>query len=412
VSVKNVIFEKNINMARADLLLSLVKYGASGNKQMFKKVVEAIIAEEREKNHQILANKLDSAIRLIQSEQNGNSSSFVDGRIENLLQEISPDRSIEDLILPEDVINLCYEIVQEQHRVDLLRSYGLEPRNRLLLIGPPGTGKTSLAEAIAEMLIVPLYIVRYEGIVGTYLGETANRLRKVIDFVSTRKCVLFFDEFETLGKERGDLHETGEIKRVVSSLLLQIDNLPSHVMVIGATNHPELLDRAVWRRFNARVNLPLPSRSRIEEYFEKFQIKHNINFEYATSTLAKKMFGCDFSELEEFGISVLRQYVLNIPNSDIRKIVAKELKGWDDRNIKIQDEWTYYYNNERPHETLGNMPPSTYREKKEKEMIDVQICKCNSAYELCKAETSAFQAALHTSTANASGGLSEINQLL
>lgn len=337
MSVKNVIFEKNINMARADLLLSLVKYGASGNKQMFKKVVEAIIAEEREKNHQILANKLDSAIRLIQSEQNGNSSSFVDGRIENLLQEISPDRSIEDLILPEDVINLCYEIVQEQHRVDLLRSYGLEPRNRLLLIGPPGTGKTSLAEAIAEMLIVPLYIVRYEGIVGTYLGETANRLRKVIDFVSTRKCVLFFDEFETLGKERGDLHETGEIKRVVSSLLLQIDNLPSHVMVIGATNHPELLDRAVWRRFNARVNLPLPSRSRIEEYFEKFQIKHNINFEYATSTLAKKMFGCDFSELEEFGISVLRQYVLNIPNSDIRKIVAKELKGWDDRNIKIQN---------------------------------------------------------------------------
>lgn len=82
----------------------------------------------------------------------------------------------------------------------------------------------------------------------------------------------------------------------------------------------------------------------------------------------------------------------------------------DVRNIT--DEWTYYYNNERPHETLGNMPPSTYREKKEKEMIDVQICKCNSAYELCKAETSAFQAALHTSTANASGGLSEINQLL
>ena len=75
----------------------------------------------------------------------------------------------------------------------------------------------------------------------------------------------------------------------------------------------------------------------MKEYFEKFQIKHNINFEYATSTLAKKMFGCDFSELEEFGISVLRQYVLNIPNSDIRKIVAKELKGWDDRNIKIQN---------------------------------------------------------------------------
>lgn len=324
-------------MARADLLLNLVKYGVSGNKQMFKKVVEAIITEEREKKHQILADKLDNAIRFIQPEQNGNGKPIADGRIENLLQEVSPNKSLSDLVLPDNVVNVCNEIVQEQHRVDLLRSYGLEPRNRLLLIGPPGNGKTSLAEAIAEMLIVPLYVVRYEGIVGTYLGETANRLRKVIDFVSTRKCVLFFDEFETLGKERGDLHESGEIKRVVSSLLLQIDSLPSHVMVIGATNHPELLDRAVWRRFHARVNLPSPSRSRIEEYFEQFQRKHNLKFEYAASTLAKKMLGCNFSELEEFGISVLRQHVLNMPNSDMKEIIAKELKSWDGKNIKVDN---------------------------------------------------------------------------
>lgn len=82
-----------------------------------------------------------------------------------------------------------------------------------------------------------------------------------MDYVSTRKCVLFFDEFETLGKERGDTHETGEIKRVVSSLLLQIDNLPSHVIVIGATNHPELLDRAVWRRFQIKISLPNSDKS-------------------------------------------------------------------------------------------------------------------------------------------------------
>ncbi len=324
-------------MARADLLLNLVKYGVSGNKQMFKKVVEAIIAEEREKKHNVLADKLENAIRLMQPEQNGIIRPLIDGRIENLLQEISPSKSINDLVLPQNVISVCNEFVEEQHRVDLLRSYGLEPRNRLLFIGSPGTGKTSLAEAIAEMLIVPLYVVRYEGIIGTYLGETANRLGKVIDFVSTRKCVLFFDEFETLGKERGDLHETGEIKRVVSSLLLQIDSLPSHVMVIGATNHPELLDRAVWRRFNVRVNLPLPTRSRIEEYFEKFQRKHNIKFGYANSTLAKKMLGCDFSELEEFGISVLRQHVLSLPNPDIKKIVARELEGWNEKNTKINN---------------------------------------------------------------------------
>ena len=91
--------------------------------------------------------------------------------------------------------------------------------------------------------------MRYEAVIGSFLGETSGRLKKLFDFVRTHQCVLFFDEFDTLGKERGDVHETGEIKRVVSSLLLQIDALPSHVVVVTATNHAELLDRAVWRRF-------------------------------------------------------------------------------------------------------------------------------------------------------------------
>ena len=104
---------------------------------------------------------------------------------------------------------------------------GLEPRNKILLVGPPGNGKTSLAEAIATSLMIPLYVVKYESIIGAYLGETASKLSKLFEFAKTRQCVLFFDEFETLGKERGDQQETGEIKRVVSSLLLQIDALPS-----------------------------------------------------------------------------------------------------------------------------------------------------------------------------------------
>ena len=249
-------------MARADLLLNLTKYALSGNKPMVRKVAEAIVAEERGKNHVILADKLEAELirntsDFTSSNNNGININRVqnDFRAENLITEIHPQRRMDSLILPKDVVQLCEQYIQEQYRVDLLRSYGLEPRNRILLIGAPGNGKTSLAEAIAESLMMPLYVVKYDSIIGAYLGETASRLRKLIDFVSSRKCVLFFDEFETLGKERGDTHETGEIKRVVSSLLLQIDDLPSHVTIIGATNHPELLDRAVWRRFQIRVNL-------------------------------------------------------------------------------------------------------------------------------------------------------------
>lgn len=145
------------------------------------------------------------------------------------------------------------EFVQEQYRSDLLRSHNLEPRHRILLTGAPGNGKTSLAEALANELMVPFYRVRYDGIITSYLGETASRLSKLLEFVSQEHCVLFFDEFDAIGKERGDTHETGEIKRLVNSLLLQMDELPSYVVVIAATNHPELLDRAVWRRFQIKI---------------------------------------------------------------------------------------------------------------------------------------------------------------
>lgn len=322
-------------MARADLLVNLIKHAMIGNKTMVKKVVEAIVAEERSKQHSVLADRLENAmnqhVSLDNTADNGigylNNKSLLDSRAENMFIEICPKKKISDLILPSNVVSMFEQLISEQFRVDLLRSYGLEPRNKILLIGPPGNGKTSLAEAIAEALMLPLYVVKYESLVGAYLGETASRLKKLIDYVSTRNCVVFFDEFETLGKERGDTYETGEIKRVVSSLLLQIDNLPSHVIVIGATNHPELLDRAVWRRFQIKVTLPIPTRSNIIAWLEKFQHTHRIRFEYASETIAKKLLGINYAELEEFGLSIMRQYVLSLPNADVKEIVATELKA-------------------------------------------------------------------------------------
>ncbi|MCP4745186.1 MAG: AAA family ATPase [Desulfobacteraceae bacterium] len=327
-------------MARADLLTSLVKFGVNGDNARFRKVVETIIAEERAKQHTVLADNLEKLLLYSEPKQvtNGTFSTLLTQQVDNLLHEVSPQKKLDDLILSEEVKQICREVVQEHHRTDLLRSYGLEPRNRVLLIGPPGNGKTSLAEAIAESLMVPLYVVRYEGVVGTYLGETAVRLRRLVDHACTRKCVLFFDEFETLGKERGDTHETGEIKRVVSSLLMQIDALPSHVVVIGATNHPELLDRAVWRRFQVRMDLPEPTRVRLEEWFERFHRRLDINLGYTPGTLAKKLYGLNFAEIEEFGATVFRQYVLEQPNADMKGIISRTLKHWAARSVKIEQK--------------------------------------------------------------------------
>lgn len=321
-------------MARSDKLISLVRAGAIGDKVQFKRVVQSLVADERQKKHHIIADKLEQELlKLSTSNSVINKPTSKDTRISSLINEVTPQLKFSDLILPKSVEESLKELIEEQSRVDLLRSYSLEPRNRVLLIGPPGNGKTSLAEAVAEQMMVPLIVVRYEGVIGSYLGETASRLKNVIEYASTRRCVLLFDEFETLGKERGDTHETGEIKRVVSSLLMQIDSLPSHVIVIAATNHSELLDKAVWRRFQLRLQLPLPTRIQIQKWFKKFETTHNIELSYANETLAKKLYGSNFSEIEEFGRVVLRKYVLSQPNANIRSIISSTLKTWSERTF-------------------------------------------------------------------------------
>ena len=187
--------------------------------------------------------------------------------VQSLLHEPFLRRSTDDLVLSKEVRHDIGEFMDEFSQASLLRSHSLEPRHSILLVGPPGTGKTSLAAALAYDLALPFLVVRYEGLVGSYLGETASRLQQIVDYVGRTPCVLFFDEFESVGKERADANETGEIKRVVSSLLLHMDALPTHCVVVCATNHPELLDRAVWRRFELRIELPLPSAAELREWF-------------------------------------------------------------------------------------------------------------------------------------------------
>jgi len=321
-------------MARADLLCDLIKAGLIADDVNFKKCAEAICAEERAKQHVVLAQKIEELLKTHQRTQqvkreiggitNVNSNGTGNGA--SFLIEKIPARKLEQLILPEVVLASCRGLIEEQNRADILRSYGVEPRNKVLLIGPPGNGKTSIAESIAEALMLPLLTVKYESIVGAYLGETASKLAKLFDYAKTRQCVLFFDEFETLGKERGDQHETGEMKRVVSSLLLQIDALPSYVVVIAATNHEQLLDKAAWRRFQIKLELPKPTRANLENWFAQFQKRNKFEFGYKITTLAKKLLGKSFAEVEEFALSVYRQYILKLPGNDIKGIATEQLR--------------------------------------------------------------------------------------
>jgi SpoVK/Ycf46/Vps4 family AAA+-type ATPase len=314
-------------VARSDLLIDLVDAERSGDRARFAALVEAVIAEERAKSHHLVADRLAALITTTGSpERLPRDSAATASR--DLLHELVPQRRLNDITLDHDVRTNVAELIEEHHRAELLRSHNLEPRHRVLLAGPPGNGKTSLAEAIAAETMLPLYVARYEGLVSSFLGESASRIDDAFEFARSRRCVLFFDEFDTIAKERSDEHETGEIKRIVSTLLLQIDRLPSHVIVVCATNHSELLDRAAWRRFQLRLLVEGPTRQSATSFLEGMIALLGGGLGLAPRTIADRLKGVSYSELEQFALDVRRRYVLGLPDSDLTAIAKNKIAQW------------------------------------------------------------------------------------
>ena len=225
--------------------------------------------------------------------------------IANLIQEISPRKNFCDLILPDKVQQTCLEIAQEHQQSGVLRSYNVEPRNRILLIGPPGNGKTSTAEALAGALMMPFYIL-----------PMLQVLQLIVHIRQLQSSVLFFDGFETL-----------DDKGMRNFLLRQISALPSHIIVVAATNSPELLDCTVWQHFQVRMMLPNPPHARLVEWFEHFQKRIAINLGYSPEKLAEKLHDCNFATIEEFGATIYRQHILQ-PKEKMRTIVQHVLHNW------------------------------------------------------------------------------------
>jgi len=325
-------------MARSDLIIDLVKAGISGDQGSVRVTAEAIAADERQKKHTGVAERISKAlISKPKHGVNGKSAQpamrLKDGSGGILRRE--PDRSMDTLFLEKQTRVACNELIEEQQRADVLRAHGLEPRHRLMLVGPPGNGKTSLAESIAYELALPLFVVRYDAIITSYLGDTATRLRRLFDFVKTEPCVLFFDEFDAIGKERGDVHETGEIKRVVTTLLLQLDDLPSYCVLVGATNHPELLDRATWRRFEIRLELGKPSDEQMTEFFAQQMKEFNDNFGFTAKRLRTAIGPKNFSEAEGFFMDIHRRRALAQGTISFRTLVKDRVNAWASQHGRI-----------------------------------------------------------------------------
>lgn len=260
-------------MANGKILRQLFKAGTTGDADAFRLASKAVIQEERQKQHHLLANDLeqilyggDSNIRTPSNSPRLHYDVPVDKeRGLPLLDVRVPKRSLDEVILPPSSAAALEEMLEENRRADVLRSYGMKAAGKVIFFGPPGCGKTLAAEVVAFELDRPLAIVRLDALVSSFLGETAANLRKVFDFIALHPFVVLFDEFDAIGKERGDSDNHGELRRVVNAVLQMMDSYEGRSLIIAATNHERILDSAIWRRFDESIEFPLPDVEQLKE---------------------------------------------------------------------------------------------------------------------------------------------------
>ena len=210
--------------------------------------------------------------------------------------------------------------VESYKRRDDLLKYGLDVPNSLLLYGPPGCGKTTVAKYISSITELPLVTARLDGLVSSLLGSTAKNIRKIFDYAAKRECILFLDEFDAIAKARDDNNELGELKRVVNSLLQNIDTMSNDSLILAATNHQQLLDLAIWRRFDYKLEIELPDKTAIAELITLFSndiYKFNQKEILEISTLFDGQSG---SDIEDIMTKAIRNSVIHNSSFNLSSI--------------------------------------------------------------------------------------------
>lgn len=297
-------------MARADLLKKLFHSYRNRDQEAFAQVAGEIIDEERKKHHPVVANELERILKNGVSHPT-ESQSFANfdppprdpDRRTTLLEIRQPDRYLDDLVLSDAVRKGVDRVISEFREWEVLEANGLSPVKRLLLCGPSGCGKTATAEAIATELGLPLLYVRFDSVVSSLLGETAANLRKVFDYAARGQWVMFFDEFDAIGRSRDDATEHGEIKRVVNSYLQIMDSFHGRSLVIAATNFEAVLDRALWRRFDDVLRLERPSRDHLKLLIRK-RLKPLAFQPTQVDAIATHLSGATFADAEQVCLDV------------------------------------------------------------------------------------------------------------
>lgn len=338
---------------KADLVANLITAHYSGSEHLFSEALNTLIKDEEKKGSMSTANCFRKAYEQKRkkelytpdccTERSGafypQASQAPAPRDKDSLLElydiVHSDISFKDVILPENQKIIFQQFIDEQNNAENFKKHNIPVANRLLLCGPPGCGKTMTAYAIGNALNLPIAYVRLDGLVSSYLGQTGTNLRKIFDSVKNQRIILFLDEFDAIAKKRDDSNELGELKRVVTTLLQNFDNLPENVILIAATNHEHLLDPAIWRRFNFTISLDLPSLEMRKQLIQNGLSRYGITSKINIVSFAKVTEGMSGALIEELILAAAKKYLTDgkLQTADITAILIQQKTKYSDNSI-------------------------------------------------------------------------------
>ena len=261
-------------MANSDQVKALIKSHIDGDDDRFFRISLQLAAHHARQGRDKLARELKDMVdsgrsKPIAPRRGATPIARPQGPLEDLLNVSYPDLLLSDVVLRQEAESSLRRFLKEHLNSALLEKHALRPRRKLLFYGPPGTGKTMTAKALAGELKLPLFVVRFDGLISRYLGETAAKLRLIFDAMVSNRGVYFFDEFDAIGAQRASSNDVGEIRRILTSFLQFIEEDASSSILIAATNHEKLLDRALFRRFDDVIPYSLPDGVLIREILSR-----------------------------------------------------------------------------------------------------------------------------------------------
>jgi len=333
-------------MASAEQIKALIKSHLNGDDSHFYSVAMQMAAHEAKLGHGKLAQEIRALIDKAK-EYRSRTASYNQpipiakprGELSTLLQASYPKFRLSDMVLEKEIEERLVRMIKEQRQTVKIRSLGLSPRKKLLLIGPPGTGKTMSASVLAGELGLPLLVVRLEGLITKFMGETAAKLRVVFDAISQSRGVYLFDEFDSIGSHRGQINDVGEIRRILNSFLQMIEQDDSDSIILAATNHPDILDYALFRRFDDVIEYLLPDVQLITKLLKNRLSAFKIS-QMPWEKISNEAIGLSYADICKICEDVIKDAIIGdrdkVTSDDLIKLITERKKFFDRQNASRQ----------------------------------------------------------------------------